>query len=71
MSDNWIADVVGRMHIAKITGQALAKESGYCSAYISEILNKRKCTEETKQKILDALCRLEAKQAELKEAAHD
>lgn len=71
MSDNWIADVVGRMHVAKITGQMLAKESGYCAAYISEVLNNRRGTEDTKQKIIEALCRLEAKQAELRETAQN
>lgn len=71
MPDNWIADAVGRMHVAKITGSALAKESGYCAAYVSEVLNARRGTEETKQNILDALSRLEAKQAAAREAAQD
>lgn len=71
MSENWIADVVGRMHVAKITGQMLAKECGYCAAYVSEVLNGKRGTEETKVKILNALSRLEAKQAELREAAQN
>ena len=69
MSENWTADAGGRMHIAKITGQMLAKESGYSAAYVSEVLNNRRGTEKTKQNILDALSRLEVKQAALREAA--
>lgn len=68
MSDNWAADAVGRMHVARITGQMLAEESGYCAAYISEVLNNRRGTDKTRQNILDALARLESKQAALTEA---
>lgn len=70
MSDNWIAEAVGRMHIARITGQMLAKESGYSAAYVSEVLNNKRGTEKTKQNILDALLRLEEKQAALRKAAN-
>ena len=70
MSDNWTAEAVGRMHIARITGQMLAEESGYSAAYVSEVLNNKRGTEKTKQNILDALLRLEEKQAALREAAN-
>lgn len=70
MSDNWTAEAVGRMHIARITGQMLAKESGYSAAYVSEVLNNKRGTEKTKQNILDALLRLEEKQAALRKAAN-
>lgn len=70
MSDNWTAEAVGRMHIARITGQMLAKESGYSAAYVSEVLNNKRGTEKTKQNILDALLRLEEKQAALRETAN-
>lgn len=69
MSENWTADAVGRMHVARITGQMLAKECGYSAAYVSEVLNNRRGTDKTRQNILDGLCRLEAKQAALREAA--
>lgn len=61
MSENWTADVVGRMHVARITGQMLAKECGYSAAYVSSVLNGKRGTEETKENILAALDRLEAK----------
>lgn len=65
--DARIVDAVGRMHVARITGQMLAKESGYNASYVSEVLNGKRGTEKTVQKILDALSRLEQKQAEAKE----
>lgn len=64
MPEDWTADVVGRMHVARITGQMLAKECGYSVSYISMVLNSKKGTEETKARILDALERLEARVAE-------
>lgn len=70
MPDNWTAEAVGRMHVARITGQMLAKESGYSAAYVSEVLNNKRGTEKTKQNILDALLRLEEKQAALRKAAN-
>ena len=66
--DARIVDAVGRMHVARITGQMLAKESGYNASYVSEVMNGKRGTEKTIQNILDALSRLEVKQAERKEA---
>ncbi len=66
--DARIVEAVGRMHIARITGQMLAKESGYNASYVSEVMNGKRGTEKTIQNILDALSRLEAKQAEQKGA---
>ena len=57
--DNQLAEIVGRMHVARITGQQLAKESGYNASYVSEVLNGKRGTEKTIQNILDALSRLE------------
>lgn len=59
MLDNWIADVVGRMHVAGITGQQLAKECGYNSAYLSMVLHGNKGNEQTRERICTALERLE------------
>lgn len=71
MPEDWTAGVVGRMHVARITGQMLAKESGYSAAYVSEVLNNRRGTDKTRQNILDALSRLEGKQAAAREAGQD
>lgn len=66
--DARVVEAVGRMHVARITGQMLAKESGYNASYVSEVMNGKRGTEKTIQNILDALFRLEVKQAEQKEA---
>ena len=67
--DARIVEAVGRMHVAHITGQMLAKESGYNPSYVSEVLNGKRGTEKTLQNILDALDRLEVRlQAERQEA---
>ena len=66
MPDDWtavVAEMKGRMFVAKITNRALAKESGYNEAYVSEILNGRRGTEESRVKLLNALSQLEAKQS--------
>lgn len=66
--DARIVEIVGRMHVARITGQMLAEESGYNASYVSEVLNGKRGTDKTIQRLLDALTRLEAKQAEIKAA---
>ena len=66
--DARIVEAVGRMHVARITGQMLAKESGYNASYVSEVLNGKRGTEKTVQNLMDALSRLESKQAALREA---
>lgn len=67
--DDRIVQAVARMHVARITGQQLAKESGYNASYVSEVLNGKRGTEKTIQNILDALSRLEAqREAERQEA---
>ena len=62
--DARIVDAVGRMHVARITGQMLAKESGYNASYVSEVMNVKRGTEKTIQNILDALARLEQQAAQ-------
>ena len=63
MLDLWVADVVGRMHIAGITGKMLAAESGFTESYLSTVLHGKKGNENTQKKIVDALGRLEQKQS--------
>lgn len=61
---DWTAEVVGRMHTAKVTGLALAKEAGITNSYLSAVLHKKKGDEHTRQKIIHALERLEQRQAD-------
>lgn len=59
MLDDWTAEVVGRMHTARITGQQLAEECGYSAAYLSTVLNGKKGNDQTKERIFQALATLE------------
>lgn len=57
---DWTAEVVGRMHAAKITGLMLAKEAGVSNSYLSGVLNKKRTGgTQTRRKIISALERLE------------
>ena len=61
MPKAWIADVVGRMHVARITQKRLAAESGYTAPYLSVVLHGKKANNElTHARISEALLRLEA-----------
>lgn len=57
--DARLVGIAGRMHAARITGQALAKESGYNPCYVSEVLNGKRGTDQTIEKLDAALARLE------------
>lgn len=67
--DARIPDIVARMHVARITGQQLAAESGYNACYVSEVLGGKRGTEKTVDKLEEALIRLEQRQAEALEQA--
>ncbi len=64
MLDSWIADVVGRMHVAGITGKKLAAECGFTESYLSTVLHGKKGDSTTQKKVVDALARLEQKLTE-------
>lgn len=61
MIGEWTAEVVGRMHLAGITGKQLAEECGITNSYLSTVLHGKKGDETTQQRILAALERLEEK----------
>lgn len=58
MPQEWTADVVARMHMAKITMKRLAAECEYTPEYVSMVLNGHRDTENAKATILAALDRL-------------
>lgn len=68
---DWTAEVVGRMHHAKITGLQLAERAGITNAYLSTVLNGHKGTDDTKQRIIAALESLEAEAGVATGAEHD
>lgn len=51
MQLDWTAEVAARMHMAGVTGLALAKEAGITNSYLSAVLHKKKGTAETRQRI--------------------
>lgn len=57
----WTAEVVGRMHLAGVTGKQLAEECGVTNSYLSTVLHGKKGDEATQRRILEALERLEKK----------
>lgn len=69
MPEDWTAEVVGRMHKARIKGLQLAARAGISNAYLSTVLNGHKGTEGTKAKILSALESLEAEAAQAEVSA--
>jgi hypothetical protein len=58
MPQEWTAEVVAKMHLAKITTKRLAEESGYTPEYVSMVLNGHRDTEIARTTILSALDRL-------------
>lgn len=65
MPQAWTADVVSRMHMAKITTTQLAKEAGYTLQYTSMVLNGHRDTESARTTILAALGKLEAERMQV------
>lgn len=63
MTLDWTAEVVGRMHMAAITGKQLADEAGLTNSYLSAVLHNKKGNEQTRRRINDALERIEQRQA--------
>lgn len=60
---DWTAEVVGRMHMSAITGKQLAEEAGMTNSYLSTVLHGKKGNAATRQRITNALERLEQCQA--------
>lgn len=58
MPQEWTADVVARMHLARITTKQLAEEAKYTPEYVSMVLNGHREAESAKATILAALDRL-------------
>lgn len=55
MSEMWTADVVGQMHLHKITGIELAQELGVTNRYVSMLLNGHRTPKGAEQKCRTAI----------------
>ena len=53
--EHWIAEVVGKMHINKITQSQLAKKMGVTNDYIWMILNGKKSPKDAESRINSAI----------------
>lgn len=58
MIAQWTADIVGQMHLHRITVKRLAKEAGYNEKYLSGVLNGHYDTKVAENKLREALARL-------------
>lgn len=58
MADRWTADVIGELHIARISKKRLAEEIGITPEYLSMILNGHRAPDGAEQKIRDAISRI-------------
>jgi len=57
----WAADIVARMHMARIRQLDLAKEAGFSAPYLSTVLSQYRGDEGTQKTVEEALERLEKK----------
>ena len=58
MPAQWTADIVGQMHLHKITAKRLAEAAGYNEKYLSGVLNGHYDTKVAENKLREALARL-------------
>lgn len=58
MIGQWTADVVGQMHINRITAKRLAEEIGWHPKYLSQVLNGHKAPKSAESKVRKALANL-------------
>lgn len=53
--EKWIAVIVGKMHINKISNKDVAEKMGVTPEYISMLLNGKKSTKTAKEDITSAI----------------
>ena len=58
MPAQWTADLLGRMHMAKVTAKRLAEEAGMNPKYVSTVLNGHVEPRGAQEKLEAALDRL-------------
>ena len=55
MLENWTGEVVGIMHINKISHQKLAEQVGWYVKYLSAVLNGKRNPKDAEEKVRKAL----------------
>ena len=59
--ESWIAQVVGEMHVKRITGKELASHMGVTAEYVSIILNGKRSPKGAEEKLRKAMKEIEEK----------
>ena len=55
MPDKWTGDIIGKMHVNRISHASLAKQLGCTKAYVSMVLNGTRRPAGAEQKFNEAL----------------
>lgn len=58
MSAQWTGEVIGKMHLAKVSMKQLASEIGWHEKYLSAVMNGHREPKGAEEKVRDALSRL-------------
>ena len=53
--DNWISDVVGKMHVNKISQEELGQKLGCARGYVNMILNGKRSPKGAKERFASAI----------------
>ena len=55
MPAQWTANVIGQMHLNRISAKMLANAVGWHPKYLSAVLNGHKCPKDAEEKVCAAL----------------
>lgn len=64
MPAQWTADLIGKMHLNRITAKQLAAEAGWHEKYLSAVLNGHREPKGAEQTLREALSRIISEQNE-------
>lgn len=59
--EQWLGDMVGWMHTARVTGKELAKEVGWHPKYLSAVLNGRRKPKNARKTLESGMLRLQVR----------
>ena len=62
MPAQWTAEVIGELHLNRLTALQLAKELGWHPKYLSQVLNGHKSPDNAEAKVRTALEHLKSKE---------
>lgn len=68
MSAQWIAEIIGEMHIKKVTGRQLAEQLQVTPEYVSMVLNGHRSPEGAEERFRNALRDLLASRSNVSDA---